>query len=138
LLGQKHGLKIQSPLSKEVEDTAREIVDAAYKVHYELEPGLLESVYEECLCLVLAEKSLQVERQLEVPIIFSGQKLKSKLRIDLFVNQSIIVELKAVEKMQPLYQAQLMTYMKLTQTTLGLLINFNVSRIKEGIKRIIL
>ncbi|MCK4622657.1 MAG: GxxExxY protein [Desulfuromonadales bacterium] len=114
------------------------MVDAAFKVHFELGPGLLESVYEECLCLVLSEKGLQVQRQVNVPIVFSGQQLDSKLRIDLFVNQSIIVELKSVEKMLPLYQAQIMTYMKLTHTTLGFLINFNVPKIKEGIKRIVL
>ena len=133
-----HCLNIDSDLSAEVEDIAREIVDAAYWVHYELGPGLLESVYEECLCLVLTGKGLQVQRQVEVPIVFSGQQLESKLRIDLFVNQSIVVELKSVEKMLPLYQAQIMTYMKLTHTSLGFLINFNVPRIKEGIKRVVL
>lgn len=133
-----HRLNLSSRLPVELEGTAREIVDAAFKVHFELGPGLLESVYEECLCLVLVEKGLRVQRQLEIPILFSGQRLKSRLRIDVLVNESIIVELKAVEKMLPLYQAQLMTYMKLTDNRLGLLINFNVPKIKEGIRRIVL
>lgn len=135
---QEHCLKIQSCFSAAVETTAQEIVDAAYKVHYELGPGLLESVYEECLCHVLKTKGIIFQRQLELPIIFAGHEIKSKLRLDLFVNQSVIVELKAVEKMQPIYQAQIMTYMKLTHTNLGLLINFNVPRIKDGIKRVAL
>ena len=126
-----------SGLSKEVEDTAWGIVDASYQVHTELGPGLLESVYEECLCLTITNRGLPVERQLVVPIVFQGEEIKTKLRIDLLVNRSVVVEIKAVEKMQPLYQAQLMTYMKLTQTRLGILVNFNVSRIKDGIKRVI-
>lgn len=133
-----HGLKKASPFSAATEATAREIVDGAFLVHNELGPGLLESVYEECLCLVLEQKGLEVQRQVEIPILFSGEVLTTRLKLDLFVNQSVVVELKAVEKMQPLYQAQLMTYLKLTGTHLGFLINFNVPRIKEGIKRIVL
>jgi GxxExxY protein len=133
-----HQLNLNSINPVEVEETAREIVDAAFKVHSELGPGLLESVYEECLCWVLNEKKIPVKRQFEVPIVFSGQLLNTKLRIDLFVNQSIVVELKAVEKILPLHQAQLMTYMKLTKTRLGFLINFNVPKIKEGMKRVVL
>ena len=135
--GQNHSLKMTSGLSKEVEDTAWGIVDACYQVHTELGPGLLESVYEECLCLALTNKGLSVDRQLVVPIVFQGEEIKTRLRIDLLVNRIVVVEIKAVEKMQPLYQAQLMTYMKLTQTRLGILVNFNVLRIKDGIKRVI-
>ena len=134
----KYSLGVSSPLSAEVEETARKVVDAAFKVHSELGPGLLESVYEECLCLILNQTGLNVQRQFEVPIIFAGQKLKTKLKVDLVVNQTIIVELKAVEKVLPVHQAQLMTYMKLTNARLGFLINFNVPRIKEGIKRVVL
>jgi GxxExxY protein len=134
----KYNLEITSTLSVEVEEIARKIVDAAFRVHSELGPGLLESVYEECLCHVLNEKGVKVERQLELPITFSGQQLKSKLKIDIFVNKSIVLELKAVEKVLPVHHAQLMTYMKLTQTRLGFLINFNVARMKEGIKRVVL
>ena len=116
-------------------EISEKVIGCAIAVHRELGPGLLESVYEECLCLILDQNGLNTQRQFEVPIIFSGQKLKTKLKVDLFVNQTIIVELKAVEKV---HQAQLMTYMKLTKTRLGFLINFNVPKIKEGLKRVVL
>ena len=117
----------------------KDIVDAAFKVHKSLGPGLLESVYEECMAHELAaNRGLKVERQVELPIRFDGLVLTSRLRLDMLVERSVIVEMKAVETMIPLYEAQLITYLKLTGLRLGYLINFNVALIKQGIKRMIL
>jgi GxxExxY protein len=114
------------------------IMDAAFKIHRTLGPGLLESVYEECMVHELARMGLKLHRQLELPIHYDGLLLKAKLRIDLIVEDAIIVELKAVEKNNPLHQAQLLTYLKLTNKRIGLLINFNTEYLKTGFKRIIL
>jgi GxxExxY protein len=117
--------------SVEVEAVATQIVDAAYKVHMHLGPGLLESVYETCLAYELMKRGLKVERQLVVP-------LDSGLRIDLLIEDCVIIEVKAVERNHELFQAQLMTYLKLTNKRLGILINFNIKLIKDGIKRVVL
>ena len=126
------------PIEPEVEVIAQQTVDAAFKVHTALGPGLLESVYEVCLEYELTKRGLQVQRQLELPVIYDGTHLDAGIRLDLLVNQRLIVELKAVEKIHPVHHAQLMTYLKLTKRRLGLLINFNVPLIKDGIKRVIL
>lgn len=123
---------------KETDRVASIIVDAALKVHRALGPGLLESVYEACFTHELRLRELKVENQIPVPIVYEGLKLDSALRIDLLVNNLVVVELKSVEKIIPLYEAQLLSYLKLTSKQLGLLINFNVPLIKDGIKRIIL
>jgi len=117
---------------------AAAIVDAAYRVHATLGPGLLESVYEACLCHELTQRGMPFKKQLNVPIAYDGVTLDTGLRLDLLVGDCIIVEIKAVEKMNPLYEAQLLTYLKLTKLRLGLLINFNVPVIRNGIKRLIL
>jgi len=127
-----------APVSEYLDSIGKQIVDSAYRVHSELGPGLLESVYEECMIFDLIQKGLQVTSQVEVPITFSEQPLKSKLRLDILVEGSVIIELKAVEKMIPLYQAQLLTYLRLSKKRLGYLINFNVPLIKNGIQRIVL
>ncbi len=126
------------PISEKLERIGKEIVDSAYRVHKELGPGLLESVYEECMIYDLRRKGLQVDEQVYVPIEFDGQILKrNKLRIDLLVEGEVIVENKAVVDMNPLFESQLLTYVKLSKKRLGFLINFNVPLIKNGIKRFV-
>lgn len=125
------------PVSSEVDATARAIVDAAIKVHRALGPGLLESVYEACLHHELAQRGLRVERQVAVPIVYDGMTLREGLRLDLLVNDQVICELKAVESLQPIHLAQLLTQLKLSGKRLGLLLNFNVVLMKDGIRRLV-
>jgi len=113
-----------------------EIVDAAMKVHTALGPGLLESAYEACLKHELTRRGLKVLSQVTLPVIYDGVKIDVGYRIDLLVEDAVIVELKAVEKLTPLNEAQLLSYLKLSGRKLGLLINFNVEHLKNGIKRI--
>ncbi len=113
------------------------IIDSAYKVHTALGPGLLESAYEACLLHELAKLGFKVESQLPLPVVYDGIKLDAGYRIDLLVEDCIIVELKAVEVLLPVHQAQLLSYLKLSQKQVGLLINFNVVHLKEGIKRLV-
>lgn len=117
---------------------ARQVVDAAFKVHVELGPGLLESVYELCLAHELRKRGLKVELHLALPITFDGLQIEAGLRIDMLVENDLIVELKSTEAHHVLFEAQLLTYLKLAKKRLGLLINFNVPRIRDGIKRIAL
>jgi len=130
--------KLHEPITSDVEYIASLIIESAFKVHRSLGPGLLESVYEICLCHELTKGGLKFRRQVELPILYDGNKLESGLRIDVLVEDEVIVELKAVENIIPLYKAQVLTYLKLTGKRLGLLINFNVPLLKDGIKRIIL
>ncbi len=126
------------PISDELERIGKEIVDSAYRVHKELGPGLLESVYEECMIYDLRRKSLKVDEQVYVPIEFDGQVLtRNKLRIDILVEDNVIVENKAVVDMNSLFQSQILTYLKLSKKRLGYLINYNVPLIKNGIKRFV-
>jgi GxxExxY protein len=114
------------------------VIGAAIEVHKELGPGLLESVYEKCLVQVLKEKGLKVSYQQKVPVIFHGIFLECELRYDIMVEESIIVEIKAVDYMLPIHEAQLLTYLKLTQKPKGVLINFNcVNIFKEGQKTLV-
>lgn len=128
----------KTPREEEVDLVAREIVDSAFKVHSTLGPGLLESVYEVCLAHELHRRGIGFERQVAMPVEYEGLKLESGLRLDLVVASSIVVEIKAVETLLAVHTAQLLTYLKLSRHRLGFLINFNVPRIKEGIKRIAL
>jgi len=114
-----------------------EIRGAIFDVYNELGPGLLESVYEEALAFELKERGLKVERQVEVPIQYKGNELKTPLRLDLLIENTIIVELKSVEEMKPVFAKQLLTYLRLLDKRVGLLVNFNSSNIREGIKRIV-
>jgi GxxExxY protein len=114
-----------------------EIRGAIFDVYNELGPGLLESVYEEALVFELQERGLEVDRQREVPIIYKDCELKTSLRLDLLVNNQVIVELKSVEEMRPVFAKQLLTYLRLMDKRIGLLVNFNTSNIREGIKRIV-
>lgn len=126
------------PIPNESERIASIVVDAAYAVHKTLGAGLLESVYETCFCYELQKHGLKLERQLGVPIIYDGHRLDETLRLDVIVADQIICEIKAVDDVAPVHQAQLLTYMKLTNKQLGFLINFNVPLIKNGIKRMVL
>ena len=114
------------------------VISAAIKVHKELGPGLIESVYETCLIYELKKAGFDPERQVKLPIIYDGVKLGADLCIDIWLERCLIVELKTVETVLPVHHAQLMTYLKLTNNRLGLLINFNVPLLKNGIKRIVL
>ena len=113
------------------------VVDAAFAIHSNLGPGLLENVYEICLCLELKKRNLKVERQVALPIDYEGVRIEGGLRIDVVVDSSVIVEIKAVEGIHPVHKAQLLTYLKLTGYRLGLLVNFNVPAIKNGITRVV-
>ena len=132
------GTKKFAPIPLELERLATVVVDAAFKVHAALGPGLLESVYEICLAHELSKRGLRFQTQVAFPIVYDGVKLDAGLRIDLLVEGQLVIELKAVEVLLPLHEAQLLTYLKLANKRLGLLINFNVPKIKDGIKRIIL
>ena len=126
------------PLPEVTERVAKEIVDSAFCIHKALGPGLLESVYEACMCFELSKRGITFQRQLSLPVIYESIRIDAGLRLDLLVADSVIVELKAVQDHHPVFEAQLHTYLKLTNRRLGLLINFNVPLIKEGIKRIVL
>jgi GxxExxY protein len=119
-----------------IDSIAAGIVDAALKIHRELGPGLLESTYEICLEHELQKRSYLVERQKPQPVHYDGIVIDAGYRLDLLVNDLIIIELKAVTELAPIHHAQLMTYLKLSRKSLGLLINFNVPLIKNGIRRI--
>jgi GxxExxY protein len=125
------------PLSLEEERVGKAIVDAAFKVHKTLGPGLLEKVYEVCFCHVLTSNGFRVARQLDVPIQFDGITFNEGLRLDVLVNDLVVCELKALETVNPVWDAQLLSHLKLTGKRLGYLINFNVPLIKEGIKRMV-
>jgi len=126
------------PLSKREEYIAEKIVDAAYIVHKILGPGLLEKVYEVCFCHEISKRELKYQRQVDIPIIYDGITFDEGLRLDVLVEELIICELKAVDEMNPVWEAQILSHLKLTGKRLGFLINFNVPLIKKGIKRIIL
>jgi len=115
----------------------QEIIGSAIEVHKALGPGLLESAYEECLCHELTLRSVPFERQIALPVEYKGVKLDCGYRLDLLVAKVVVVELKAVERIEAIHEAQLLTYLKLGGWTVGLLINFNVSILKNGIKRIV-
>ena len=119
-----------------IDEIASVIVDSAFKVHTKLGPGLLESAYEACLSHELKKRGLKVDRQIPQPVYYDDIIIDVGYRLDLLVNDSVIIELKAVENVLPIHQAQLLTYLKLSGKTLGFLINFNTVLIKNGIKRI--
>ena len=114
-----------------------QIRGAIFDVYNTLGPGLLESVYEEALCFELKQRGLKVERQLEIPILYKGTKLKTPLRLDLLIEDTIIVELKSVEEMKPVFAKQLLTYLRLLDKRVGLLVNFSSNNILDGIIRIV-
>jgi GxxExxY protein len=123
--------------SEEIERVAHEIVDAAFKIHSKLGPGLLESTYRVVMTYELRKRGLDVKIEVPVPVVYEDVRLDAGYRLDLLVNDCVVVELKSVEKLIPLHEAQLLTYLKLTGYRLGILINFNTELIKDGIKRIV-
>jgi len=125
-------------LPQRTNDVSQVVVDAAFAVHSELGAGLLQGVYEICLAREIAERGLDVSRQVTLPIFYRGMRLDAALRMDLVVGHNVIVEVKSIETLAPVHTAQMLTYLRLSGMRLGLLINFNVPRIKDGIKRIIL
>ncbi len=131
-------MELVSPLSSELEDLARAVVDSAFKVHQTLGPGLLESVYQACLRIEFEKRGIAYETETPVPVNYEGVRLESGLRLDLIVENSLIVEIKSAEKLLPIHKSQLLTYLKLSRLRLGLLINFNVLMFSEGVKRVIL
>lgn len=124
-------------ITEEEDRIGREIVNAAFHVHKELGPGLLEKVYEVCFCHVQEQKGFDIKRQLDIPIVFEGITFNEGLRLDVLVNDLVICELKALENVNPVWEAQLLSHLKLTGKRLGYLINFDVPLIKNGIKRMI-
>lgn len=129
---------LHAPVSDREELIAKEIVDSVYTVHKTLGPGLLENIYEVCLCHELHKRGFPHKRQVVVPIQYDGITFDEGLRLDVLVDNLVICELKSVEIMHPVFTAQLMTQLKLTHKRLGFLINFNVAVIKTGIRRIVL
>ena len=125
-------------LPEETERIAKQIVDAAYHVHKVLGPGLLEKVYEVCLCHELTKRHIRFKRQVNVPIKYDNMTFDEGYRLDILIEDQIIIELKACDKYNPVWNAQVLSYLKVTGKRLGLIINFNVQLIKQGIKRVIL
>lgn len=115
---------------------ATEIIGAAIDVHRELGPGLLESIYEECLAMEMRKRGVPFEQQVPVPVIYKGVRVKNDLRLDIWVDRKVIVEVKAVQELHPIHHAQIMSYLKLTQNRLGLLMNFNVDLMRDGVERV--
>ena len=114
-----------------------QIIGCAIEVHRTLGPGLLESVYEECLCYELSQIGLRFERQVHLPVSYKGIKLECGHKLDLVVEDAVVVELKAIDELAPIHQAQLLTYLKTSSKKVGLLINFNVQFLKNGLKRVV-
>jgi len=124
-------------LEKERNNLSKIILDASIEVHRQLGPGLLESVYEICLCKELSSRKVKYERQVYLPVTYKNEILDVDFRLDILVEKEIIIELKAVETILPVHHAQLLTYLKLHHKRLGLLINFNSPKLIDGFKRII-
>ena len=130
--------KVFQPIAPDVERVGKAFLDAAFKVHTALGPGLLESVYETTVAYEIRKSGLTVVTQVPVPIIYDGQKLETGFRLDMLLENCVIAELKSVESMNSVYEAQIMTYLRLSNIRLGFLINFNVKHLKDGIKRFVL
>jgi len=124
-------------VAEEDEAMGARLLDAAFAVHRKLGPGLLESVYERCTAIELSRAGVPYTAQAQVPIDYEGERIESGLRLDLFVGDRVIAELKAVEQVLPIHTAQLFTYLKLTDRRLGFLINFSVRYLKDGIHRVV-
>jgi len=118
-------------------DISGKIIGAAIEVHKHLGPGLLESAYEECLCCEMQLRGIKFQRQVPLPLNYKGLKLDCGYRMDLLVEDKVVVELKAVEAIAPIHEAQMLTYLKLRDIRLGLIINFNVRLLVEGVRRLV-
>jgi GxxExxY protein len=132
------GHKDHQGVTKEIEAFGRQVLDAGLKVHRALGPGLLESAYEHCLAHELQARGIPIRRQLPMPIVFEGLQIDAGYRLDLVVADAIVVEVKAVEALSRLHEAQLLTYLKLSSHRLGFLMNFNVPLFKDGLRRLVL
>ena len=124
-------------MTADINELSSKVIGAAIEVHKHLGPGLLESAYEECLCHELGLRNTSYERQKALPIIYKGKELDCGYRLDVVADRQLIVELKSVEKIEPIHKAQLLTYLKLSAIRLGLILNFNVKMMKDGIIRIV-
>jgi GxxExxY protein len=129
--------RVFQPIPADVERIGKVVLNAAYKVHTTLGPGLLESVYQASMKHVIEKNGVTVKTDVKLPILFEGTKLDSGLQLDMLVEKCVIVELKSVERMSLLYEKQVTTYLRLSHLRLGFLINFNVPYLKDGIKRIV-
>ena len=129
-------MEAHDPLPPSVEILVSQVVDSAFKIHTQLGPGLLESIYELCLAHELRRRGIEVDCQVPVDIVYEGCRFDGGLRLDMLVQNEVIVEVKASERQLPVHRAQLLTYLKLAGKRIGLLINFNVALIKDGITRI--
>jgi GxxExxY protein len=125
-------------LDVNTERIAKLIVDAAFAVHVNLGPGLLEKVYEICFCHELEKRGLKYQRQIDIPIVYDNLTFEEGLRLDVLVEDCVICELKAIETVNPVWEAQILSHLKLTGNRLGFLINFNVVKIKDGIRRFVM
>jgi GxxExxY protein len=132
------GHKGHEGISAKLEDIARTVVDAGLKVHKALGPGLLESAYEHCLAYELQLRGVALRRQVTVPVVYEGVRLEAGYRLDLLVGDLLLVEVKAVEALTRVHEAQVLTYLKLSGLRMGLLINFNVELFKHGVRRLVL
>ena len=130
-------MPVYKALSEREEFLGKEIVDAAFKVHKELGPGLLESVYEACFCYELAKKGIAYKRQSDMRIFYDNTLLDDTFRVDVLVDNLVICELKSVEVVNPIWPLQVVSHLKISRMRLGFLINFNVVKIKDGIRRFI-
>ncbi|KXK10762.1 MAG: hypothetical protein UZ14_CFX002003149 [Chloroflexi bacterium OLB14] len=128
------GIKIVQEINK----TTESIIGAAIEVHKHLGPGLLESAYEECLCHELNLRNIPFQRQVPLPVVYKGTKLDCGYRIDILANNEVVVELKSIEAIMPIHEAQTLTYMKLGNWKVGLILNFNVPILVKGVKRLVL
>ena len=122
----------------DVDEISKNVIGAAIEVHKSLGPGLLESVYEECLCRELELRDIKFVRQYAIPVKYKGLELDCSYRLDLLVDNKVVIELKSIEKLLPIHDAQLLSYLKLTDCKVGLLINYNVPVLKQGIRRKVL
>jgi GxxExxY protein len=129
-------IKVSAERQK-ADELSREIIGAAIEVHKHLNPRLFESAYEECLCCELGLRGIEFKRQVPLPLNYKGMKLECGYRLDLLVEDLVVVELKAVEAFDPIYDAQMITYLKLRNAWLGMIINFNVRKLKDGVRRLV-
>lgn len=125
------------PIPCETEKAAKAVLDAAFTIHSNLGPGLLESVYETCLALELRKKGFDVQVQITLPVIYEDIRIETGYRLDLLVDNRVIVEIKSVEQLQPVHHSQILTYLKLSGHRLGFLLNFNVRHLRDGIQRFV-
>jgi GxxExxY protein len=125
----------REPIPAALDKIGKAVVDSAFRVHSELGPGLLESIYETCLAHEIIKRGIPIKRQAAIPIVYDGVTFGGGLRLDLLVDDAVVVEVKAVERLLPVFEAQVLSYLKLAKLRLGYLINFNVPLIREGIER---